>query len=292
MTARSTTLVRDRLFVESARWHGGRVWFCDQLELAVLSVNEDGSDLRTEARVPGRPSGLAWLPDGRLLVVSMTDQLLLRLEVNGQLAVHADLASLARGPCNELVVDSQGRAYVGDLGFDPSTEPSSPGSLFRIDGDGTVASVARGLWFPNGCAVTSADVLIVSETFGNRITAFDITATGDLVNRREWARFGPAPGGGSLESLLSRVDRAPDGMSLASTGSAVWIADIVNRQVVCVEEGGRVVAEISLDLMPFAVALGGHDGHTLFVCAAPGFDETERRRRRDAQVMSIELPGS
>ena len=178
MTDVQTTAVASGFkFLEAPRWHEDRIWFSDFYGLQVFSAREDGSDLRTEADVAQQPSGLGWLPDGRLLVVSMRDRRVLRREPDGTLVVHADLSGHATGHANDMVLDGAGRAYVGNFGFDlMSGSPLETASLCRVDPDGTVTEAAADLWFPNGSVITPDGVLIVNETFGNRCTAFDLAA--------------------------------------------------------------------------------------------------------------------
>jgi sugar lactone lactonase YvrE len=148
MTHDLTTIVRDCSFTEAPRWHDGRLWFSDFYTCLVQSVAEDGSDLRVEAEVPGQPSGLGWLPDGRLLIVSQLDQRLVRREPDGSLVTHAELGHLVGGHLNDMVVDDEGRAYVGNFGFDlMSGEPVTSTVLVRVDPDGTATPVADDLWF-------------------------------------------------------------------------------------------------------------------------------------------------
>src|SRR6195952_4313823 len=199
------TVVEGLHFSECPRWHEDRLFFSDFYLQQVLSVAYDGSDLRVEAEVPGQPSGLGWLPDGRMLVVSQHDTRLLRREPDGSLVTHADLSDHVTGDPNDMVVDAQGRAWLGDFGFDlMGGADVTTASLSRVDPDGTVTTVARDLYFPNGSVITGS-TLIVDETFGNRATAFDIADDGSLTNRRGGAEFGPGPtgtdGGGALAPL-------------------------------------------------------------------------------------------
>ncbi len=289
MGAEPTTLIGERTFVESPRWHEGRIWFSELYANQVLSANEDGSDLRLEAAVPKQPSGLAWLPDGRLLVISMKDQKLLRREPDGSLVVHADLSGHAGGFCNEVVVDKQGRAYVGDFGFDlDSGAPIELASIHRVDPDGSITEVATDIWFPNGCVLTDDGVLIVNETFGNRISAFDLTEDGRLVNRRVWAQFGPLPTAKTVDEAWPDLVMTPDGMCMDSEG-AIWIADLTSQKLIRLEEGGRVLDRIDPGMMPFSATLGGSHGHTMFICAAPNFDAEERRSTRLAEVLQVRV---
>jgi len=287
MTDAVTTVMSGFSFLEAPRWRGDRIWMSDFYGLKVLSAREDGSDVRVEAEVPQQPSGLGWLPDGRLLIVSMRDRRLLRREADGTLVTHADLSEHAAGPLNDMVVDAKGRAYVGNFGFDlMGGAPVEPTALHRVTPDGEVTEAATGLWFPNGSVVGEDDVLLVNETFGNRVTAFDVTDDGRLTNRRVWAEFGPLPTERSTEKALAQVTVAADGACLDAEG-ALWIADATGGRLLRVTEGGDVTDEIRPGTNVYACALGGADGRTLFACAAPDFDETARRSAQEAELLAI-----
>nr|WP_245707864.1 SMP-30/gluconolactonase/LRE family protein [Pseudonocardia oroxyli] len=276
-------------FTECPRWHEGRIWFSDFYTNRVLSAAADGSDLRTELDVPNQPGGLGWLPDGRLLVVSARDHTLLRRELDGRVVVHANLKDHVGGNLNDMVVDSAGRAYVGNFGFDlgAGADPA-PTALIRVDPDGTVSEAAEGLHFPNGSVVTDDNVLVVGETFANRVTAFDIDDSGQLQNRRVWAQFGDVPTGPDFGTVLSQVKVAPDGCCLDAEG-ALWIADALSGKVIRVKEGGTVVDEIQVDSGVFACMLGGDDGRTLFLCAAPDFDPAARAATHESRVLTVRV---
>jgi sugar lactone lactonase YvrE len=283
------TLIDGRTFVEAPRWHEGRFWFSELYTHSVMSAEEDGSDLQLEALVPGQPSGMDWLPDGRLLVTSMKDRLLLRREHDGTMVVHADLSQCTGGFCNEVIVDKQGRAYVGDFGFDlDGGGPLVPASIHRIDPDGAITKVAGDLYFPNGCVLTDDGQLIVNETFGNRVSAFDLTEDGDLVNRRTWAEFGDLPPAGATLEPWSQFAVCPDGMCRDAEG-ALWIADLSSRKVLRVAEGGAVLAEVDPGMMPFSATLGGEDGRTLFICAAPDGDVEARTSTTLAAILTVRV---
>ena len=289
MTRTITTLLTDLSFLECPRWHEGRIWFVDFYTQRVLSATGTGDDLRTEADVPAQPSGLGWLPDGRMLVVSMRDARLLRREADGTLVTHADLAQYVSGHPNDMVVDAEGRAYVGNFGFDlMGGAPVAPADLLRVDPDGTVTVVARELWFPNGSVLTDDGVLLVDETFGNRITAFDVGPDGELTNRRAWATFGDPPSDRNLGAALGRLVVAPDGCCLDAEG-ALWVADATGNQLIRVRESGEIVEQIDVGSGVYACMLGGEDGTTLFACAAPDFDEHARSAAREARLLAIQV---
>jgi len=284
-----STVLRDLSYLECPRWHEDRIWVSDFYTHQVLSAREDGSDLRQEAQVPGQPSGLGWLPDGRLLVVSQHDRRLLRREPDGSLVTHADLSAHVAGEPNDMVVDGQGRAFLGNFGFDlMAGDAVEPTVLLRVDLDGAVTQVADDLWFPNGSVITDDGVLLVDETFGNRITAFDIAADGSLANRRVWASFGALPSDRDLQAALGQLVVAPDGCGLDAEG-ALWVADALAGRVLRIREGGEVLDEIPVGTGVFACMLGGHDGRTLFLCAAPDFDRTARSAAREGELRSCRV---
>lgn len=289
MTRDIRTVVSGMHYLECPRWHDGRIWFSDFYTHEVYSAREDGSDLRVEARVAQQPSGIGWLPDGRLLVVSMRDRQLLRREPDGTLVTHADLSAHAGGHVNDMVVDAQGRAWVGDFGFDlMGGAPFRPTALWRVDPDGSVHRAADDLWFPNGTVITPEGTLRVCETFANRVSAFDIGADGSLVNRRAWAKFGEAPTTTDVGEAVGQAVVAADGCCLDAEG-AMWLADAVHGRVVRVREGGQIVDEIQPGTGAFACMLGGADGRTLFICAAPDFYEHARRVAQEASLLAVRV---
>jgi sugar lactone lactonase YvrE len=265
-------------FGESPRWHDGRLYLSDMGTHEVTAVTLDG-DTELIAKIDGMPMGSGWLPgpDGRMLIVSSRDGLLLRREPDGSLVTHTELASLDRHPWSDMVVDGRGNAYVGNIGFDfPGEEPAT-GILALITTDKTVHQVADGLMFPNGVAVTPDNrTLIIAESYGARLTAFDIAADGSLSGRRVWAELG---------------DAAPDGICVDWEG-AVWYADVPNQRCVRVREGGRVLQTINVDRGCFACVLGGADGQTLFITAAEyaGAASMAPGAPRTGQVLTAPAP--
>lgn len=288
----STVVLENLSFLEGPRWHddtgsGGRIWVSDFYTNQVLSAAEDGSDLRVEAEVPGQPSGLGWLPDGRLLIVSMRDRSILRRETDGSLTRHADLSGHAPSVLNDMIVDDRGRAFVGSFGFDlMAGDPRSPAPLLRVDTDGTVTEVSEPLHFPNGPAIVDGSTLVVAETFGNRLSAFDIADDGTLSDRRDWASFGPLPAASDALEAIGEVAVGPDGISVVDAEGAIWVADAKNNRAVRVRPGGEIADSVSTgENGCYACALGGADGRTLFLCVAPTFFEHERRETRDAKLL-------
>jgi sugar lactone lactonase YvrE len=268
------TFLRGGGFFEGPRWHEGRWWVSDFYRRVVLAVDERGR-VETVLEVEGRPSGLGWLADGSLLVVSMLDRLVLRRRPDGATTVYADLGALCGGPANDMVVSSDGRAYVGNFGFDllGRAEPR-PTALVRVDQDGAVAVAAADLAFPNGAAITpDGRTLIVGETFANRLTAFDVERDGSLSGRRVWAAGAFAPDGCSLDA---------DGL--------LWVADPAGARWIRVAEGGAIVQELvaPAGLRAYACMLGGRDGRTLLLCAAPGL----RPRGPHAVLLTVRVEAS
>jgi sugar lactone lactonase YvrE len=275
-------------YLECPRWRDGRLWVSDFYTNQVVATDGRG---RTEviAEVPGQPSGLGFLPDGRALIVSMRDHRILVRDDAGQLSEHADLSGAVSGMPNDMVVDESGRAFVGDFGFDlMGGAPLRYATLTRVDPDGTVTTVAEDLGFPNGMVILPGGVLLVAETFAGRITAFDIGEDGGLGNRRVWAQFGETPQTEDVGEAVERLQVGPDGICADAEG-AIWVADALHARVIRVREGGEIVDEIPTGMGVFACMLGGEDGRTLFLCAAPSFAEHERRPVREAQLLAVKV---
>ncbi|WP_251863649.1 SMP-30/gluconolactonase/LRE family protein [Achromobacter sp. Marseille-Q4962] len=273
-------------YLEGLRWHDERLWASDFYTGKVIAVDLRGK-VEEICRVAAQPSGLGWLPDGRLLVASMKDRKLLRRERDGALVEHADLSALAGGPVNDMVVDARGRAYVGNFGFDlMAGEPVRNTVIARADPDGSVRAVAHDLCFPNGSFITpDGRTLIVNETFGNRISEFDILDDGGLGPRRDWASFGELPRTDDLQALIAASAIGPDGGALDAEG-ALWVADAIGKRIVRVARGGRILEQIDTGVLGiFAAALGGPDGRTLFMAAAPDFIEANRRARPEGRIL-------
>lgn len=284
------TVVTGLTFTECPRWHDDRWYFVDFYSCRVLSMTADGSDLRTELTVPAQPSGLGWLPDGRLLVISMKDHRILRREADGSVIDHADLSDLVTGHLNDMVVDATGRAYVGNFGFDLMAGADvTPTSLILVDTDGTARVVAEDLYFPNGSVITpDGTTLVVDETFGNRVSAFDITDDGSLGPRRDWAVFGPAPSPRPLPEALAAAVVGPDGCGMDADGN-LWIADALGGGALLVAEGGEILDRVDAGAPVFACMPGGPDGKDLFLCCAPDFEEHKRSVATEATVRFTRL---
>jgi sugar lactone lactonase YvrE len=267
------TLLRGLGLPEGPRWHDGRLWFSDMHAREVVSVDPSGADRRTEAVVDHQPSGLGWLPDGRLLAVSMTDRRVLRREADGRLVEHADLAALAPFHCNDAVVDGHGRMYVGNFGFDlMAGGPRRTTTLVRVDPDGAARVVADDLAFPNGTVITpDGRTLVLAESTAQCLTAFDVAEDGTLSNRRVWARL---PRGTS-----------PDGICLDAAG-LIWSACPRTGRVLRLAEGGQVVEKrrVAEGDGAYACTLGST---TLYVCAAPSMQSGAGGAARRGSIVAF-----
>lgn len=273
-------LIDGLAFPEAPRWRNDRLWFSDMYDDTVRTVSLDGQ-METILTLPGQPSGLGWLPDGTLLVVNMHERLLLRRDADGLHTV-ADLAPLAPWHCNDMVVDAQGRAYIGNFGFDDRSKEADavrPTVLILVTPDGAARAVAHDLLFPNGMVITpDGRTLIVGESYGRRLTAFSIAEDGSLFDRR---LFAPLSGA------------TADGMCLDAEG-AVWVASPISRECLRVREGGEVLARVPVETQAIACMLGGPDRRTLFVLTAPltRRDKGRAVRQGRIEIVQVDVPGA
>ncbi len=290
----TTTLVDGRYFCEGPRWHDGRFWFSDFYAHEICSVGLDG-DVRVEVSIGAgeRPSGLGWLPDGRLLYVAMLSRSVMRREHDGSVVVQADLSDLATFHCNDMLVDHVGRAYVGNFGFDLDTVMDEMGPegllativenrapytavLARVDPDGTVSVAADDLAFPNGVVTLDGGAtLVVAQTLGFELTAFDVAGDGSLSNRRVWAS-------------LAEPFVAPDGTSVDGDGG-IWVANALGNEVVRVEEGGTITRRVITSQNAYACAVGGPQGRHLLCCTAASSSAHEAAAAPTGRLEIIEL---
>jgi len=269
-------LLTGRGLVESPRWHADRLYFSDWSAGEVIAVDLAGHS-EVIARVDSLPLCTAWLPGGRLVIVSSPDGRLLRREPDGSLVIHAELGSPG---WNDIVVDGRGNAYVNRAGFNPMAgEEFEPGFVAVVTADGSVRQVADDIAFPNGMAVTPDNsTLIVADSYRHSLVAFDIGGDGGLCNRRVWADLG---------------EGTPDGICIDARHN-VWYADVPNRRCVRVAEGGTVSRIVELDRGAFACALGGPDGTTLFMVAAEwrGMSEMVPPGTGQVLVTQVDVPGA
>ena len=261
-------------FGESPRWHDGRLWLSNWGAQEIIAVDPKGkSEVVVRLPFPSFPFSIDWLPDGRLLISSSSDQPLMRQEPDGSLVPHA---ALSRG-FNEIVVDGRGNAYINGAGFNPLVgETFAPGIITLVTPDGSAKQVADGIAFPNGMAITpDTSTLIVADSYGKKLTAFDIADDGSLSKQRVWADLG---------------EGTPDGICIDAEG-AVWYADVPNKRCVRVREGGEVLQMVELDRGCFACMLGGADGKTLFIMAAEWYGmENMIGAPRTGQVVTTKAP--
>jgi sugar lactone lactonase YvrE len=261
------------------------LWFSDFHAHAVKSVSLAG-DLRTEFEIDDRPSGLGWMPDGSMLIVSMMKRQVLRRLKDGKIGVHADLSGIAAFHCNDMVVDSAGSAFVGNFGFDAEAEMTARGvesviadhptaKLACIAPDGTVRVAATDMHFPNGSVITpNGKTLIVGESLGGTLSAFDINGDGSLANRRVWATTWP---------------RVPDGITLDANGH-IWIANPLASECALIAEGGDVLEAIDTGQPCFACMLGGEDGRTLFALTARSAIEAAASPTGQLLMVTVDVP--
>ncbi len=269
---KSEIVATNLCFAEGPRWHDGRLWFSDMHAHQVLALNADGT-VESIVEVSNWPSGLGWLPGGDMLVVSMTDRQVLRWD--GQcLTTHADLAQLASYHCNDMVVDQQGRAYVGNFGFDlHAREQPKNAELILIDADGSARVVADELLFPNGTVITpDGESLIVAESWGARLSVFDVGADGSLGNRQVWAEM---PSG-----------TVPDGICLDEAGG-IWVACPSTNECLRVEPGGNVTHRVATDQGAFACMLGGD---LLHILTSSTSDPEACQQQRSGRIEVVNAP--
>jgi sugar lactone lactonase YvrE len=277
-------------FGEAPRWHGGRLWFSDFYRHGIFSLGDDGE--RLEHTVATQPSGLGWLADGTLLAVSMTDCAVLAIAPSGAVARHAELAAYCGHWANDMVVARDGTAYVGNFGFaldawleehGPEALLGEPGpptaNLVAIAPNGSILQVVSEMAFPNGSVLTDdGATLIVAETFGRRLCAFDVGTDGTLSNRRVFAQ---------LELVF------PDGICLDAEGQ-VWVANPAAKECLRVREGGEITARLETRLTSFACMLGGEDRRTLYAITAPSSTTSRVANVREGQIEScvVDVPGA
>lgn len=264
---------------DGARWHEDKLWFSDLYGAATYTVDLDGN-LEKLFDLPTRPSGLEFLPDGTLLVVSQHDQRVLQWS-EGELTLYADLAGVAVSDANDIVLTTRQRAYVTCFGFDLGAgEEPAPAPLMLVEADGSVSMVADDLLFPNAVVLTDDErTLLVSETAGLKIEAFDVADDGTLTNRRLWADLGTL---------------TPDGMCLDAEG-ALWIACVFAGEFVRVAEGGEILERITVpERWATGCVLGGPERRHLFMLTSETTPEDLARGQSigRVEVVEVAVPGA
>jgi|TARA_B110000263_G_scaffold167882_1_gene146234 sugar lactone lactonase YvrE len=285
---KKTRILMDGLtFGEGPRWHDGKFYFSDFYSHKVFSLDMEGNS-EVIVEVPGQPSGLGWMPDGTMLIVSMKDKKLLSF-INNTLSEVADLSDLAGFHCNDMVVDDRGNAYIGNFGFNTySGEEIKPANLILVRPGEDPCVAADNLLFPNGAVITpDGRTLIVGETYAARLTSFDINQDATLSNRRVWADF-------TLDAKEGEVP-VPDGMCLDAEG-AIWVASPTTADVIRIKEGGEILDRIPVETNAYACMLGGDDLKTLFICTskASGVDPEAALREKSGKIetIKVEVPGT
>lgn len=277
MTATFTTEIGDLTFPEGPRWHDGALWFSDMHDSRVVRW-VPGHEPETAARLADgeAPSGLGFLPDGRLLVVAMHARQVLRREADGTLALHADLGELATWHANDMLVDGAGRAYVGNFGDGTAPpEPVTPATLARVDPDGSVHAAATDLALPNGMVlVDGGRTLVVAETraLPPRITTFAVAADGSLTDRRV---------------LIELANELPDGLTVDAQDD-IWFASPFTGELIKLARDGAILTRLACPRPPYACALAGD---TLYVCVADDWVPERCKELRSGAILSVDVAG-
>jgi sugar lactone lactonase YvrE len=281
MNIHGSTLLVDRgrglKFTESPRWRDGKWWFLDIHGQAIRTVDLQG-DLQTVLDLPFKPNGFGFRRDGSVMVGDALGRRIHRWDGRALVQV-ADLGAMTVFCLSDGIVDSQDRMYVGDIGynfFDPANPPVDTCVITCVAADGSARVVADGLSFPNGMVVTpDGRTLIVAETMGHRLTAFDILADGALANRRVHAQLAD--------------DVSPDGIALDAEGG-VWIANPEGRHAVLrVQAGGEIAEAVELDSDAYAVTLGGPRRRHLLICASDSHDPARIAQSPSATLRVVEV---
>jgi sugar lactone lactonase YvrE len=273
----ATLLADDFVFLEAPRWHAGQIWVSDVFDLKLYTVQQDGSR-NFICDVPGRPCGIGFLPDRSTIVVSCAEKKILSVSDRG-VSVYADLSNIATGDLNDLVVDDEGRVYVGNFGYDLfNGAPKALTDIHIVEPDGSIRVGASGLEFPNGSIITDdGRTFVVAETWSGRLTAFDRASDGTLSNRRLFANLG---------------GRQPDGICVDVEG-AIWVACYNTGEFIRVLEGGEITDSLKFNGNAVACTLGGSNGKTLYCCVYLGTDEQLQRREPRSAIyqVDVEVPG-
>ena len=280
------TLMKGLTFGEGPRWHENKFYFSDFYSHKVYSLDLSGKH-EVIVEIPNQPSGLGWTPDGTMLIVSMKDRKLMSFK-DGLLTERADLTELSGFHCNDMVVDIDGNAFIGNFGFNTyDGEEIKPTNLILVRPGEEPVLAADNLFFPNGTVITPDNkTLIVGETYAARLTAFDKSEDGSLSNRRIWADLKVNAEEGTVP--------LPDGMCIDEEG-AIWVASPSTAEVIRVHEGGMISERISVQTNAFACMLGGEDRRTLFICTSNGSgvdpEAALREKSGKIEITQVDVPG-
>ena len=286
MTRKLQTLMDGLTFGEGPRWHEDKFYFSDFYSHKVYTLDLEGN-YEVIVEVPNQPSGLGWMPDGTMLIVSMKDRKLLSFRDNA-LEERADLSGLAGFHCNDMVVDSKGNAYIGNFGFNTyEGEEVKSTNLILVRPGEEPCVAADNILFPNGTVISEDEkTLVVGETYAAKLTAFDVNEDASLSNRRVWADLTQSIDDGNVP--------VPDGMCLDAEG-AIWVASPSTADVIRVKEGGEILERIPVETNAYACMLGGKDRKTLFICTsnASGVDPDSALREKSGkiEIVEVEVPG-
>ena len=286
MERKLETLMKGLTFGEGPRWHENKFYFSDFYSHKVYSLDLSGKH-EVIVEIPNQPSGLGWTPDGTMLIVSMKDRKLMSFK-DGQLKERADLTEFSGFHCNDMVVDIDGNAFIGNFGFNTyDGEEIKPTNLILVRPGEEPVLAADNLFFPNGTVITPDNkTLIVGETYAARLTAFDKSEDGSLSNRRIWADLKVNAEEGTVP--------LPDGMCIDEEG-AIWVASPSTAEVIRVHEGGMISERIPVQTNAFACMLGGEDRRTLFICTSngSGVDPGAALREKSGkiEITQVDVPG-
>ncbi|MEC8798957.1 MAG: SMP-30/gluconolactonase/LRE family protein [Pseudomonadota bacterium] len=286
MKRKLETLMKGLTFGEGPRWHENKFYFSDFYSHKVYSLDLSGKH-EVIVEIPNQPSGLGWTPDGTMLIVSMKDRKLMSFK-DGLLTERADLTELSGFHCNDMVVDIDGNAFIGNFGFNTyDGEEIKPTNLILVKPGEEPVLAADNLFFPNGTVITPDNkTLIVGETYAARLTAFDKSEDGSLSNRRIWADLKVNAEEGTVP--------LPDGMCIDEEG-AIWVASPSTAEVIRVHEGGMISERIPVQTNAFACMLGGEDRRTLFICTSngSGVDPGAALREKSGkiEITQVDVPG-
>ena len=286
MERKLETLMKGLTFGEGPRWHENKFYFSDFYSHKVYSLDLSGKH-EVIVEIPNQPSGLGWTPDGTMLIVSMKDRKLMSFK-DGLLTERADLTELSGFHCNDMVVDIDGNAFIGNFGFNTyDGEEIKPTNLILVKPGEEPVLAADNLFFPNGTVITPDNkTLIVGETYAARLTAFDKSEDGSLSNRRIWADLKVNAEEGTVP--------LPDGMCIDEEG-AIWVASPSTAEVIRVHEGGMISERIPVQTNAFACMLGGEDRRTLFICTSNGSgvdpEAALREKSGKIEITQVDVPG-